>query len=144
MTPRVARRDRVDFGGLPYPRERRLRRRRGEFCRGPGAERTAWLVLVPSRLVWLRDSVTATALVQIAGAVRASLAAAPFLALTRTSSQLRISRPVAYDVAGPLGDVSDMQKDVAGTTPAGFVSAILQKVMPSIYAATAPILREER
>jgi hypothetical protein len=84
------------------------------------------------------------ALVQIAGAVRASLAAAPFLALTRTSSQLRISRPVAYDVAGPLGDVSDMQKDVAGTTPAGFVSAILQKVMPSIYAATAPILREER
>ena len=68
----------------------------------------------------------------------------PALAPKHKSSQLRISRPVAYDVAGRLGDVSDMQKDVAGTTPAGFVSAILQKVMPSIYAATVPVLREER
>jgi hypothetical protein len=67
------------------------------------------------------------------------------LALKHKSSQLRISRPVAYDVAGRLRDrLWDMQKDAAGTTPAGFVLAILQKVMPSIYAATAPVLREAR
>jgi hypothetical protein len=59
-----------------------------DSVRDPGPERTAWLVLVPWRLVWLRDSVTATT-TDLAGVSLRSLA---WLALARRSRAPKWSR----------------------------------------------------